>query len=194
MSPVTRPPPVFRPQRDGDRPISAPTPSCPRRFVRRVTGWPLQRRCGMERWMPSPLTTNRGMPTTSGSPSPRLRPGGAGLATLLGVTLAQVHGSGLALGGRDRPAHVTARHVAGQRRWPADQGQFGRSLPVQPGTGLACGGRIAARKGSQHHRSTAGPWKAGWWARGRRDGGCSVEPMPCLSSSASCSARSRSGC
>ena len=61
-------------------------------------------------------TTSRATPTTSACPSRRPRAGGAGLATLLGVTLAQVHGGALPLPRAIALLTARAGRAAGQRR------------------------------------------------------------------------------
>ncbi len=97
--------------------------------------------------------------------------GGAGLATLLPVTLAQVHGGALGLTRRDRPADLPTRPPARQRRPARWRGGAGRSLPVPPRARLAGGGRRAARQGAEHALRRPRRWKAaslGTWKAGRR--------------------------
>ena len=83
--------------------------------------------------------------------------GGAGLATLLGVTLAQVHGAGLKLA--DAIALLTCRPAAllGSGAGRLAKGAAGRSVPVRPGPGLARRSRRAARQGPQHAVRRARP-------------------------------------
>ena len=90
-------------------------------------------------------------------------PGGTGLATLLGVTLAQVHSGALALA--QAIELLTARPAAllGVRRRPPGQGPAGGSLPVPPRARVAGGSRPPARQGAEHavRRPRAGGRGAG---------------------------------
>ena len=94
--------------------------------------------------------------------------GGAGLATLLAVTLAQVHGSGLALGGGHRAAHLPPGGAAGQCGGAADQGRASRSVPVRPGAAwrveantLPGKARNTPFDGRALEGRVVGTWKAG---------------------------------
>ena len=92
-------------------------PSCPRRCGRRRTGW---------RW--SAALADGTIDAIASDHQPRdaddkrlpfaqAEAGGAGLATLLGVTLARVHGGDLSLLAGARPAHG----AAGKPARPADR-------------------------------------------------------------------------
>ena len=106
-------------------------------------------------------------------PFAQAAPGGAGLATLLAVTLAQVHNGALTLAAGDRPADRAAGAAARHRGRPAGQG---RRRPISACSTRSASGR--SRRAScparrRTRRSTAGRWRASCWARGRPGGGCS---------------------
>ena len=104
-------------------------------------------------------------------------PGGTGLATLLGVTLAQVHSGALALA--QAIELLTARPAAllgvDAGAWP----RAGRRISACS-TPSACGrwkpAACPARRRTR--RSTAARWRAWCWARGRPGGGCSGRWAP----------------
>ena len=83
-------------------------------------------------------------------PFAQAAPGGAGLATLLGVTLAQVHGGALSLTHAIDLLTARPARLLGRRSRAAGQGTPGRSLPVPPRAVLAGRGRRTARQGAEH--------------------------------------------
>ncbi len=93
--------------------------------------------------------------------------GGAGLATLLGVTLAQVHSAGCRWP-RDRAADGAPGAPARQPGGAAGEGRAGRSVPVRPGARLAGrGGNLPGKArntpfdGRALEGRVIGTWKAG---------------------------------
>ena len=83
-------------------------------------------------------------------PFAQATPGGTGLATLLGVTLAQVHNGALSLAQAIELLTARPARSAGDRARPAGQGPAGRSLPVPSRARVAGRGRPAARQGAEH--------------------------------------------
>ena len=96
-------------------------------------------------------------------PFAQATPGGTGLATLLGVTLAQVHSGALTLA--QAIELLTARPAAllRVRCGPPGEGPARGSLPVPSRTRLAGGSRPPARQGTEHavRRPCAGRGGAG---------------------------------
>ena len=98
--------------------------------------------------------------------------GGAGLATLLGVTLARVHGGDLSLlAALDlltaRPAELLGLPVGRLAKGAAADLVL---LDLERGWQVKDGTSCRARRRTRP--STAGRWKAGWSAPGRPGGGC----------------------
>ena len=95
-------------------------------------------------------------------------PGGAGLVTLLGVTLAQVQSGHLTLAAGAGAADLPACRVARHRGRGAAPGRRGRSLPVPPGALLAVtAGKLPGKgqntpfDGRALEGVVLGTWKAG---------------------------------
>ena len=130
-------------------------------------------------------------------PFAQATPGGTGLATLLGVTLAQVHNGSLTLAQAIELLTAAAGDAAADRGGPPGQGTARRPLPVPSGAHLAGRGRPPARQGAEHavRRAGAGGRGAGH-LEGRAAGVLvsidSVDRPSHSCSWATCSARSRS--
>ena len=83
-------------------------------------------------------------------PFAQASPGGAGLATLLAVTLAQVHGGALTLAQAIELLTARPARLLGVRGRAAGEGSGGGSVPVSSGTHLAGGSRTVAGQGAEH--------------------------------------------
>ena len=106
-------------------------------------------------------------------PFAQATPGGVGLATLLGVTLAQVHNGTIGLPLAIELLTARPARLLGSRGRPAGQGRPRRSVPVpsRSGSGRSNPASCPARRRTR--RSTDARWRAWCWAPGRRAAGCS---------------------
>ena len=107
-------------------------------------------------------------------PFAQATPGGAGLATLLGVTLAQVHNGALTLAAGDRAADRPAGGAAAastQAAWPR-AGPRISACSTPSASGRWKPADCPARRRTR--RSTAARWRGWCSARGRPDDGCSA--------------------
>ena len=87
--------------------------------------------------------------------------GGTGLATLLGVTLAQVHGGAISLPRAIELLTAAPARLLGAAGGNAGERRAGRSVPVRSRTHLAGRRGVAARQGAEHALRRAGAGGAG---------------------------------